>query len=82
LNEFGDALGSLDYANLDAIIERVLLYTLEAMLNQDWTSTWRQSMDGVPGAETPFVSWLTCKCGIVPMSLYIVSSHGELADGG
>ena len=29
---------------------------LEAVIKRDWTSTWRPSMDGMPGAETLFIS--------------------------
>ena len=29
---------------------------LEAMIEQDWTSTWRQSMDGALSAETSFIT--------------------------
>jgi hypothetical protein len=43
-SEFGDALTGNDCPNLLAVIERV------------WTSTSRQLMDGVPGAETLFIS--------------------------
>jgi len=41
--------------NLEAVIERV------------WTSTSRQSLDGSPGAETLFISQLTCNHGNVTM---------------
>jgi len=37
-------LGGHDRANLEAVIER------------DWTSTWRRSMDSAPGDETLFIS--------------------------
>jgi len=37
-------LGGHDLANLEAVIE------------QDWTSTWRRSMDGALGDETLFIS--------------------------
>jgi len=29
---------------------------LAAVIKRDWTTTWRRSMDGVPGAETLFIS--------------------------
>jgi len=38
---------------------------LEAESEKDWTSTWRQSMDGVPGAETRFLGNLTRNRGNV-----------------
>ena len=38
------ALSVHDHANLEAVIERV------------WISTWRQWMDGAPGAENRFIS--------------------------
>jgi len=37
-------LGGHDCANLEAVIER------------DWTSTWRRSMDSAPGDETLIIS--------------------------
>jgi len=47
-SEFGVALGGHDRANLEM--------HLEAVIERDWTSTWRRSMDGAPGAETLFIS--------------------------
>ena len=38
-------------------------YTLEAVIERDWTSTWRGSIDGAPGAETLFISQSIRKCG-------------------
>jgi len=29
---------------------------LEAMIERDWMSTWRRSMDGAPSDETLFIS--------------------------
>ena len=40
---------------------------LEAMIERDWTSTWRRSMDGAPGDETLFISELTRNRGNVTM---------------
>jgi len=40
-------LGAHDRANMEAVIER------------DWSSTWRRSMDSAPGDETLFSSLLT-----------------------
>jgi len=32
---------------------------LEALIERDWTNTWRRSPDGTPGDETQFISWLS-----------------------
>jgi len=37
----------------------------EAVIEQVWTRIQRQSMDGVPGAKTPFISHLTRNRGTV-----------------
>jgi len=74
LSEFGDALGGHDGASLDV--------HLEAVIERDWTSTWRRSMDGAPVAETVFhqlVNLQPLECDKVTLPW---SSHGELADGG
>jgi len=74
LSEFGDALGGRDRATLDI--------HLEAVIERDWTSTWRRSMDSAPVAETVFhqlVNSQPLECDKVTLPL---SSHGELADGG
>jgi len=63
LSEFGDALGGCDWASVEM--------HLEAVMKWDWTSTWRGSMDGTPGAETLFISWLTRNRGNVTMWLYL-----------
>jgi len=47
-SELRDALGGRDRASLEM--------HLEAVIERDWTSTWRQSMDGTPGDETLFIS--------------------------
>ena len=55
---------------------------LEAVIERDWTSTWRRSMDSAPGAETVFhqlVNLQPWECDKVTL---LLSSHGELADGG
>ena len=39
--------------------------SLETLIVQVWTSAVRQSMDGMPGAENLFVSWLTRNRGNV-----------------
>jgi len=74
--------------NLEAVIERVWRYALgahddanlEAIIERVWTGTWRQSMDGSPGAEThSSVNSQPWDCDEVTVPL---SSHGELADGG
>jgi len=43
-----DALGDVDRVNSEM--------HLEAVIEQDWTSTWRRSMDSAPGDETQFIS--------------------------
>jgi len=43
-----DALGGRDRASLEI--------TWEAMIEQDWRSTWRRSKRGAPGAETLSIS--------------------------
>jgi len=48
LSEFGDALGGCDRVSLEM--------HLEAVMKWDLTCTWRQSIDGAPGAETLFIS--------------------------
>jgi len=71
LSELRDALGGCDRASLEmhfeATIDRVWRYALgvrdlaslemhlEAVIERDWTSTYRRSMDGVPGAQTLFI---------------------------
>ena len=40
---------------------------MEAMIERGSTSTWRRSMDGAPGDETPFISELTRNRGNVIM---------------
>jgi len=47
-SESGDILGGHDRASLEM--------HLEAMIDWDWTCTWRWLMDGVPGAETLFIN--------------------------
>jgi len=42
--ESGDTLGGHDQASLET--------HLEAVIERDWTTTWRRSMDGVPGLKT------------------------------
>ena len=54
--------------HLESVIELVYRYALggcnrasveihlEAVIERDWTSTWKQSMDGAPGADTLFIS--------------------------
>ena len=74
MSEFGDELGGRNRARLEI--------HLKAMIERDWTSTWRSSMDGAPVAETVFhqlVNSPPWECGKVTLPL---SSHGELADGG
>jgi len=55
-----DTLGGGNRASLEmqleAVIKRGCRYTSEAVREQDWTSTWRRSMDGVPGGKTSFIS--------------------------
>jgi len=75
--------------HLEAVIVRTwrpnrasLDIDLEAVIERDWMSTWRRSMDGAPGAETVFhqlVNSQPWECDKVTLPL---SSHGELADGG
>ena len=38
---------------------------LGAVMVRDWISTWRWSIDGVPGAKTQFISYITVNCGKV-----------------
>jgi len=64
-SKFGDALGCHVCANLEAVIERVCRNTFEAVIERDWSSTWRWSMDGVLSAGTLFISQLTRKRGNV-----------------
>jgi len=56
-SKFGDALGGHSRASLEM--------HLEAVIEQVWVDTGRQSMDGTPGAETLFISYLTPDCGNV-----------------
>jgi hypothetical protein len=56
-SEFGDTLGGCDRASLE-------MY-LQAVIKRVWMSSGRQLMDGVPGAETLFISLLTCNSGNV-----------------
>ena len=58
-SEFGDALGGDDRASLEM--------HLQAVIERDWTSTWRRSMDGAPGDETLFISWFTHNNGNATM---------------
>jgi len=44
----GDTLGGHDRASLET--------QLEDVINRDWTTTWRRSMDSAQGAETLFIS--------------------------
>jgi len=62
-SELRDAFGGRDRASLEM--------PLEAVIERDWTSTSRRSMDGAPGDETLFISWLTRNRGNVTMSLYL-----------
>jgi len=48
LSEFEDALGGCDRASLEMHLEAVMKWV--------WKSTWTQSMDSAPGAETLFIS--------------------------
>ena len=48
LSEFGAALGGRDRESKDI--------HLEDTVKQNWRSTCRRSMDGLPGAETLFIS--------------------------
>ena len=57
--------------NLEAVSVRVWRYTLEAVMEQGWTSTGRRSMDGAPGAETQFISQLARKRGNVTRCVYL-----------
>jgi len=43
-----DTLAGRDRASLEM--------HLEAVITQDWTSTWRRSMDGALGDETLYIS--------------------------
>jgi len=55
---------------------------LEAVIERDWMSAWRRSMDSVPGTETVFHQLVNSQpwdCDEVTLPL---SCHGELADGG
>ena len=55
---------------------------MEAVIEQDWTRTWRWSLDGALGPVTVFhqlVNSQPWECDKVTLPL---SSHGELADGG
>jgi len=61
-SEFGDALGGDDRASLEM--------HLQAVIERDWTSTWRRSMDGAPGDETLFISWFTHNNGNATMWLF------------
>jgi len=47
-SELGVTLGGRDRVSLEI--------QLESVIEQDWTSTWRRSMDGAPGDETLFIS--------------------------
>jgi len=38
---------------------------LEAVIERDWTTTWKRSLDSAPSAETLFISWSTCNRGNV-----------------
>jgi len=44
---------------------------LEAMMEQDWRSTWRRSIGGPPGPETRFFSYLMRTCGNVMRWLFL-----------
>jgi len=46
-SEFGDTLGEPERVSLQM--------QLDALIERDWTSTRRPSMDGAPGAATPFI---------------------------
>jgi len=48
LSELRDALGGRNRASLEM--------HLGAVIERDWTSTWRRSMDGALGDETLFIS--------------------------
>jgi hypothetical protein len=63
LSDFGDIPGSLDSASLEM--------HFEAVIECDWTSTWRLLNDGTLGAETLFISELTYNYGNVKMRLNI-----------
>jgi hypothetical protein len=54
-SQAGDQLGGCNTASLEI--------QLDAMIEQNWTSTWRWSIDGVPGADTLFICYLTWSCG-------------------
>jgi len=74
LSKFGDALGGRDRASFDL--------HLVAVIERDWMSTWRQSMDGAPVAVTvshELVNSQPWDCDKVTLTL---STHGALADGG
>jgi len=61
--EFGDTFGGGNRAYLGI--------HLEAVIERDWTSTRRQSMDGAPGDDTLFISWFTRNRGNVTMCLHL-----------
>ena len=42
-----------------------ILLMMEAVIEQDLSSTWRRSMDGAPDAESLFISQFTCNDGNV-----------------
>jgi len=44
---------------------------LDALIECDWTGTWRRLMDSAPGAETIFIGSLTRTHGIVTMWNYL-----------
>jgi len=51
--EFGDALVGYD-CELACCIGEGLQMHLEAVIELDWTSSWRQLMDGTPSADILF----------------------------
>jgi len=51
-------------------------------MKRDWTSTWRQSMDGAPGADTVFHQLGNSQPGECAKATIPLSSHRELANGG
>ena len=74
MSEFGDALGGRNQASLDI--------QLEAVIERDLTSTWRRSMDSAPGADTVFHHFVNSQPWEYDKVTSLLSSHGELADGG
>jgi len=56
---FGDPLEGGDRANLEI--------PLEAVIDWNWMSTWRRSMDSAANSETLFITVLTCNCANVTM---------------